>query len=271
MKGIVKGGRNDGSILTGDMVASDLKLGKKGYSNDPLTQIIGTNDVTNLIAGNLKYNVTAGGVTGNYDYEATVPITANDVMNGKKGRVNSATITGNITEKIGSNTVITPSTVDQAIPEGRYGGALGDGKVLAVAKAIPGNIVAPIVIAGVTGTAQKINPLGSDAYINKSVMGFLYQGGTACNSTTINWSGTLRIMFRMYYDSGAAVTGYLRKNGVQVGITRSTTNTLTAFTEDITFSKNDILDLWVNGSINGGGSTNVEFFRVSSSEPNIVT
>lgn len=77
---------------------------------------------------------------------------AGDVVAGHTIGTAAGLVSGTVTEKVGSATVITPSTTDQAIPAGRYGGAVGDGKVLAVANASAGNIKQDIVIAGVTGT-----------------------------------------------------------------------------------------------------------------------
>ncbi len=53
-----------GETLTGDMVAGDLLAGKTGYSNDPLTKITGTKDLSNLSAGNIKSGVVIAGITG---------------------------------------------------------------------------------------------------------------------------------------------------------------------------------------------------------------
>lgn len=120
----------------------------------------GTNDYVtytdaNLAATNIKDTALILGVTGNYDHEAANPITAADVVSPHVGFVNGNKVTGTVVEKVGSATVITPSTADQAIPAGRYSGATGDGKVLAVANAAAGNIKSGVVIAGVTGTALR--------------------------------------------------------------------------------------------------------------------
>lgn len=65
----------------------------------------------------------------------------NFILQGKGGGPN----------KVGSNTVITPSTADQAFPKGYYGGALTDGKVVGDADLIPSNIKSGINIFGVNG------------------------------------------------------------------------------------------------------------------------
>jgi len=119
-----------------------------------------TATLTNLAAGVIKDTTVVGGVTGAYDHEATNPVTATDMVAPHVGFVNGAKITGTVVEKIGSATVITPSTADQTIPAGRYGGAAGDGKVLAVANASAGNIKDGVVIAGVTGTYDGPYALG---------------------------------------------------------------------------------------------------------------
>jgi hypothetical protein len=53
--------------------------------------------------------------------------------------------------KLGSGTIITPSTSDQAIPQGYYGGVVGDGKVAGSSNLVAGNIKSGVSIFGVTG------------------------------------------------------------------------------------------------------------------------
>ena len=62
-------------------------------------------------------------------------------------------VAGSIPNKTGSSTVITPKTVNQAIPQGYYDGAMGSGVVVGDSDLIPENIVSGKNIFGVNGTA----------------------------------------------------------------------------------------------------------------------
>lgn len=89
-----------------------------------------------------------------------------DVLSGKTfyNTDSNTKLTGTMTNKVGSATVITPSTVDQTIAQGYYGGASGDGKVLAVANAVAENIRSGVVIAGVTGNVVEAK-FASGSYV----------------------------------------------------------------------------------------------------------
>lgn len=97
-----------------------------------------------------KTNYPPGGVDTS---DATA--VAGDILSPKTAYGSAGTkITGTMPSKVGSSTVITPSTSDQTIPQGYYGGAAGDGKVLGDADLVAGNIKKDISIFGVTGTYQ---------------------------------------------------------------------------------------------------------------------
>lgn len=77
MRGLVKGGRNDGGVLTGDAVAGDVRAGKKFYNTDPLVYLTGNltvrtgDNATTAItsAGTiLKFKAPAGIYDGSADY-----------------------------------------------------------------------------------------------------------------------------------------------------------------------------------------------------------
>lgn len=87
---------------TGASTLNVNSLGAKAIKNP---------DGTALSSGDL----VAGGIYS-FKYNST---TSSFILVGKGGGPN----------KVGSNTIITPSTVDQAFPKGYYGGALTDGKV----------------------------------------------------------------------------------------------------------------------------------------------
>ena len=132
---------------TGASTINVNSLGAKSILNSKGAALTAGKLTLNSIV-TLRYNGTNFILQGE---SATGTATASDLISGKTADTDAGLITGIIVDKVGSGTVITPSTVDQAIPTGRYGGAVGDGKVLAVANAIPSNILKDVVIAGVTG------------------------------------------------------------------------------------------------------------------------
>ena len=171
--------------LIGDAIAADVLLGKKFYSNDPKTQIIGTmpnngtvstdisakaTEVTiaagkhsgsgkvkisateqaKIIAGNIKSGVTILGVAGKSSVVDTADANAvaGDILSGKTGYVNGSKITGNISSK-GAQTY-TPSTSAQTISSGQY--LSGAQTISGDVTLVPGNIKASVHIFGVAGT-----------------------------------------------------------------------------------------------------------------------
>lgn len=74
-------------------------------------------------------------------------------------------IPGAMPNKVGSGTVITPGTADIAIPQGYFGGALGDGKVVGDPNLIAANILSGKSIFGVAGTAEKKVNLGDISFV----------------------------------------------------------------------------------------------------------
>jgi len=79
--------------------------------------------------------------------------------------------TGNMISKIGSATVITPSTVDQAIAQGYYGGLAADGKVLGDVDLVTGNIRAGVNIFGVAGKSSVVETSDGDAVASNILNG----------------------------------------------------------------------------------------------------
>jgi hypothetical protein len=112
------------------------------------------NDVSagNLKAGSiytLRYNGTNFILQGEGGSGNAQP---SDVLSGKTFTNDSGEQTGTMPNKVGSGTIITPSTSDIAIPRGYYGGALADGKVKGDANLIASNIKSGVSIFGVTGS-----------------------------------------------------------------------------------------------------------------------
>lgn len=151
------------------------------------------NGDADLITANIKNGINIFGVVGNYDYEATNPITAGDVIASHVGFVNGAKITGTMVEKIGSNTIFTPSTSDQAITAGRYGGALTDGKVLGDADLVAENIKYNVNIFGVVGSYDRevVNPITASNIISGKI-GFV--NGLKVTGTMVDKVGSATLI-----------------------------------------------------------------------------
>ncbi len=64
MKGIVRGGRNDGSVLTGNAVVADVANGKTFYNTDALTKLTGTSTAKQYATGSKTTDMYTTG--GNY-------------------------------------------------------------------------------------------------------------------------------------------------------------------------------------------------------------
>lgn len=74
-----------------------------------------------------------------------------DLLLNKTASADIGDLVGSIPNKVGSAIVITPSGSDQAIPQGYYGGATGDGKVAAVVVPVS-KVLNDTIIAGQQGT-----------------------------------------------------------------------------------------------------------------------
>lgn len=88
------------------------------------------------------------------DGTATTTAVGADVLFGKTAHLDANWVldTGTMPNKVGSATVFTPSTADQAITQGYYGGVVGDGKVLGDADLMATNILYGVDMFGVVGT-----------------------------------------------------------------------------------------------------------------------
>lgn len=128
--------------------------------------------ITNLIASVLKHGAVVGGITGNYDTEASVPITAATVLTGKKGRVNGATITGTMPDRAGDTAALSQTrsgtTIKLRASDGFRDGT-NDYVTHADANDVAANIKAGVPIRGLTGTfTSDANAAASDIVLNKT-------------------------------------------------------------------------------------------------------
>ena len=145
-----------------------------------------------------KTNFPPGGIDTSDATAAAGDIVAPKTAYGAAG----TKLTGTVPEKVGSATVITPSTADQAIPAGRYGGVVGDGKVSGSANLVAANIKNGVTIFSVTGTYdyEATNPIAAATVLNTKV-GFV---------------------------NGAKVTGTMTNVGAQSITPAAAGNTITA-------------------------------------------
>ncbi|MDP4224926.1 MAG: hypothetical protein Q8910_00955 [Bacteroidota bacterium] len=170
--------------------------------------------------------------------------------------------------KVGSATIITPSTADQVIPQGYYGGAVGDGKVSGDVNLIPGNILSGVSIFGIAGTLGSL-VAGPNDWIKITKSG----GGTSITTPTlmnevkiISGSGTIRVNQYLYISLNNGTTHIqVYKNGTAVGVD----HTATAingynFSDDISVVPNDLVQVYAWGPSGGAFSARMSSISLSS-------
>ena len=198
---------------------------------------------TNLVAGNIKSGSSIFGVTGKTSVVDTedANAVASDILTNKTGYVNGVKITGTAITSLGNalaadvlagmyfsnatssnilGTMInnvglglsyTPSTTDQAISSGYYGGSVSDGKILGDVDLASANIKSGVNIFGVLGKLSVVDTedadasttdilLGKTGYVNGiKVTGVAYAGGILvtgqnhCNEYNTNYGNSDKI------------------------------------------------------------------------------
>lgn len=130
-----------------------------GLGAKPLKDPNGIDFASGTLKLNTIYSFKYDSVSGNFILQGKGGgggnATAAQLLSGKTATVDSGTITGTMPDKTAAGIIITPSTADQAIPQGYYPGGLGDGKVPGDASLVAANILAGISIFGVVGTAKR--------------------------------------------------------------------------------------------------------------------
>ena len=106
----------------------------------------GNTVASHVLAGDIFSNDTDTGIVG------TMTVPTDKVLSG----TTIAGQSGTLPNKVGSLTVITPSTTDQAIPQGYFGGALSDGKVKGDPNLIAANMLADMFGIHHTGVAKNL-------------------------------------------------------------------------------------------------------------------
>ena len=144
----------------------------------------GNATASDLLSGKTA-TVDAGEITGTL--ALTGDAAAENVLSGKKFYMDDpkTQLTGTMINKINSATVLTPSTTDQAIPQGYYGGIVTDGKVLGDADLVAGNIKSGVNIFGVACSVVPVSsyPHGSQSYTTAGTYTFT----VPANVTKLSW------------------------------------------------------------------------------------
>ncbi|OLN21910.1 hypothetical protein BTO30_12490 [Domibacillus antri] len=229
-------------------------LNVNGLGAIPLKKANG-NDVTNLKLNGV-YTFRYIAATGNFILQGeggSGNAVAADLLSGKTASTDTGDIVGTMTNRGVVN--ITPNTVNQVIPAGFHNGS---GIVAGDPDLIAENIKLGTVIFGVTGNVPPIF-LAGDAVL-------YLDSGQYSNTTTTptkvgkafrpTAAGTIRVSLELRASNvNNPVAAQVYKNGSPTGTTftynPSSTSAWVKFTQDIIFSANDVLEIyiWCIGSL----------------------
>ena len=126
-----------------------------------------------------------------------------------------------------------------------------------------GNIKKDVVIDGVTGTLEPMLTEGGTLLVDNSTERAMFETSfVKLKEFRINGSGKIRTSFGLKVN-GTEGYGRIYKNGVAIGIERSTTsNVYTIYTEDFIVINNDLIQLYVKHNNSSGGQTFVAGFKI---------
>jgi hypothetical protein len=200
-------------------LSADSETLSAGYYNATTLSAVDTD----LISNNIRSGISIFGISGNSNVVNTSAGTAGtgDILSGKIAYVGGSQITGAMANKVGSATTITPSTADQAIAQGYYGGAIGDGKVSGDANLISANIKSTITIFGVSGSSKVLDTTSGTAANGDLLSGKIaFANGAQINGSMANIGqqkinpGTASTTITAGYHNG---TGYCNGDANLVG------------------------------------------------------
>jgi len=251
--------------------------------------------ITNLIASVIKAGTTVGGILGTFTADATA--TAAKILTGFSGYVNAVKIDGTMPDRSGDTAALASSVVGTTLKltaSDGYRDGVDDNVTITDAAFVAGNIKTGATVHGLAGTyTNDANAAAGDilldktAYVNGSKLTgtlrkvnagtYIFAAADTEQGPTINGSyavvksirihadGIYRVSFDIkMYNTGTSY-GKIYKNGVAYGTERSNaTSTYVTFTEDLSFSAGDTVELWRYNS--GGGGTYVRNFRLYAVE-----
>lgn len=242
---------------TGSATLNVNNLGAK-----PLKKSLG-NDVTTLKANGI-YTFVYNSTTGNFILQgegASGNATASDLLSGKTASTDAGDITGNMPNKVGSGTILTPGTADIAIPQGYYGGVVGDGKVKGDTNLIAANIAYGKSVFGVTGTLPQISPGTLIGIANSTRVSQIGTTATKIKETTVQTAGKYRVSYLFmgndvnnYYWSQLYVNGVPYSSEQQLPY--ATASSGVTYTQDIYLNVGDVVAVYGRA---GASNTNVGF------------
>ena len=183
--------------------------------------------------------------------------TVADLLSGKTATVDAGQITGTMPNKVGTFTVITPGTADQAILQGYYDGTVAAGKVLGDSNLTAANILNGKSIFGLAGTVCGISAVSagdSEIFINNKTSSTTSTTMVPIRSATLKLGGTIRVKFTAKLDGSTGYTGtwQVYKNGTPVGTMRTlTSNNNTpsaAYSEDFSVNSGDVIAIYAKTS-----------------------
>ena len=212
---ILQGEGGGGTALVGDLLVGKTATVDAGAITGTMPNKVGS--LTVLTPSGADIIIPQGyfgGAIGDGKVAAVVVPAANVLT----GTTIAGTV-GTMPNKVGSLTVITPSTVDQAIAQGYYGGVVGDGKALGDLNLIEANIKSGVSIFGKVGTVPVYTYLESGNVLYSNATLKTVTVTTVVEEVIANFSGSLSVGFTGYSSSGNTyyATATVAKNGIIFG------------------------------------------------------
>lgn len=212
-------------------------------------------------AGNFQLQGEGGG--GN--------ATAANLLDTKTATVDSGDIVGTMPNRAGDTAALASSLVGTTLKlraSNGYRDGVDDNVTITDANHIPTNIKLGVTDLGVLGTLIPFEVVAGDTLMTSADT-----SGVSANGATyikykefkMNMAGTIRVSFSLRMsNSGNTSYGQIYKNGVAIGVARSTTSTSdVVFTEDFTVAKDDLIQLYCRGTNSGAYIAYHSNYRIS--------
>lgn len=225
--------------------------------------------ITNLAAGVIRAGVTVGGILGTFTADATG--TAARILSGYTAGINGNLVAGTMPNR--GAIVITPSAVNQAIPDGYHNGA---GYVPGDPDLVAGNLPYNVNIFNVQGNRYDVYPgdnavytdpgTGSSGY-NPFSHAYLYRN----YAVQVNATGIYRVKYsiRPYPPSDSyTVYSQIFRNGAAHGTYRATSGgSFVTYSEDLFFNAGETVELYLGISSGGSGCQMQNFILGTAQGP----